>query len=256
MASRFIPRDWATMRQAIYDWARAAVQTPGVTVYWGNQNAPSPPPNPRVKLNITSPAQAVGHDEHRSSGVVIVVQAVADSTVYTATLGDTTFAYNSGVGATSETIRDGLLALIQAGPEPVSATADGDDRIRVVFEDGDLGASSSANLGLKKRLEVVGCRELTASVDVMADPGSGDATPILEELRGALENPVGYEPLQAGGWSLIDVLGTRKGDAVIGAQWQDRAGFDLRLSARSLNVREIDWIESVQYKTEGLPGGN
>lgn len=240
------------MKQAVFDWAKASVRT-GVVVYWGEQDAPSPA-LARVRLNFISPAQARGQDEDRSEGIHIVIPAAVDSTDYTVTLGVTPFVHNSGVGATVTSIRDGLLALIDAGPEAVTVTALDDDRIRVQFDDGDLPASSSANVTLKKRQVRVGTRELTLSVEVMAEKNADIATPVLEELRGGLENEAYNEILQAGGWAWIEVLGTRKSPAVIGGKWQDRTGFDLRLCCRSLNVGETDWIDTVEIKTEGLPG--
>ena len=54
--------------------------------------------------------------------VVVTVSTVIDSTDYTTTINGTTFTYNSGVAATNLTIAAGIVAAINLGAEPVTAT--------------------------------------------------------------------------------------------------------------------------------------
>lgn len=57
---------------------------------------------------------------------LVQVRTVADSTNYVVTINGTAFTYASGVGATRSAIVTGLAALINAGAEPVTATAQTD----------------------------------------------------------------------------------------------------------------------------------
>ena len=201
-------------------------------------------------------AIARGQDEHRSRGVLVIITEVADSVDYVVDIGPSTFTHPSGAGATNTSIRDGLIALIDAGSEPVSVESDGDDRLLISFDDPDNipAIEVGVRLAQKKRVEVIGLRDVTFSVDVMVDPKVQAAVVLLEQLRGSLENPQFCEIIQMGGWSIGPIEGSRKGDAVISAEWQGRAGFDLRLSCRSLSLGAIDYIEDAEINS-GLPGG-
>lgn len=246
----YLPRDWATMKQGIFDFAKAAAPA-GTTVYWGNQDAPSPP-NPRLRLNVILPGAAIGQDELRSSGIVVIIDTVANSTLYRVTIGGDDHDYTSDADATDIEIRDGLIAAIAAGSQPVTPEALADDQILLRSETQPV-TSVSAELSQKIRREAIGNRNLTVSMDAMADPLSDQATAIIESIRGALEHPAFYGILQLAGLAFIDVEGTRKGDLVTGAEWQDRAGFDLRLSCRSAQTALQDYIESAEV-TSNLPG--
>jgi hypothetical protein len=93
--------------------------------------------------------------------VTISVPTVADSTTYSLTVNGEAFDFISGVGATADTIVDGLIASISAGNEPIVTTDNGatfDIEANVAGE--GFSIVSSANLLIT---------EVTANVNVVTE---------------------------------------------------------------------------------------
>lgn len=69
----------------------------------------------------------------------IVVTTVENSGIFTVTINGTAYAYTADGSATKTEIRDGLIALIAAGDEPVVAAATASDTFTVESTDSDAG---------------------------------------------------------------------------------------------------------------------
>ena len=256
---RYIPDDWSTMKQAVYDWARAVVDS-SVIVYWARQDSPSPSP-PRVVLGLVVPPVGAGHSEHRSPGDALIIETVADAFSYEVTIGGTLVTFVSGASATFASIQAGLVSAINLAVSSVVASPFRDDEQILLAP---TGASSpvlsldnpGSNMVLKTVVQYYGNRVATFSVDVMTDPDVEDAAPIKSLLRGSLEGEVSRDILVTGGWAPLTVEGTRSPDIVVGAKWQDRDGFDLRLGCRErVTESTIDYIETVEV-TDKIGSGS
>jgi hypothetical protein len=237
MAKLYVPDDWPAMKQAVYDWALASAGA-GVNVYWSKQDAPMPP-TPRVRLDMVTPLIAVGRDERRGSGVIVIVSTVSDLSTYTVTVNGTDYSFVSGVDATTEQIRDGLIAQL-SGFEVSVFTSDSLKIEDVTVSD---TLETTTNLSCKIAFVTLGVRRIMFSVDVMDDD---DAIILSEKLRGSLESELAVQGLQNACWAFTVVEADRKLDIVNGSEWELRSGFDMTMFARSRRIDFVDWIDEAE----------
>lgn len=240
--SQYIPEDWDAMLQAVYDWARTAVPA-GVTVVWSQQNAPSIP-TPFVRLNLITPPIPQGQHEQRNTGSGVLVSSVLPSTLYRVTINGTNFDFTTGLSPTALQIRNALMTEIDAGSEPVTTQAVRDDLFTLLVDPGEtITVSVTTNLKQKIAHQYLGEATATFSVDVLVNPQANDAVAVAVDLQNSLEVDSFLENLRVAGWAVISLENIRSPDTVVGAAWEGRAGFDLRLRCRSRRLDVIDFLE-------------
>lgn len=248
VAAKYIPDDWATMRQAVFAWARGVLDS-SILVLWGEQNAPVAV-LPRVVLRVISPPSGPRFADKRIGPALIVVKptfavgvplvvdfpGVPSSASYTPILGDTISAARAG------------LAAALAG-SPVAPVANYRADAIALHDPIDLegrGFELSADLVTKLVQSRYADRRFTVSVDIHTDPLVGDPIPIAAALRASLEGDLVREALDLAGLAFLDRLNDRMPSQVIGSVWQGRAGFDLVFGCRERASERVDWIETFE----------
>jgi hypothetical protein len=247
MPFRYYPEDWEDLKQAVFDFARGRVTDDAIAVVWSKQDAPSPPP-PFVRLDIVTAPVNDGMAEHRNELAIQVTAAIALAT-YTVTINDVDFTFIADASPTLVEIRDGLIASINAGGEPVTASAIVSDALVLVR---DAGAEEpelevGANLAIKIADTTYIDALTTFSVEVLAPDDV--AMTLSKAIEFGLDDPVSQEALHASGWSTSSVEGPRTLDAVFGSRWEKRTGFDMRLRCRQRSVAIIDYVETAGMGT-------
>ena len=233
MAQKTIPDDWEDIKNAIVDFVDGVLKDPTVTTYWELYDA-APPPCPRVSLRDAVP-EMVGSDTLcEITDCAIRVVSAQDLTDYTVIFGGISYAYTSTASATIESIRDGLISMIN-GLSGVGFTAFpfDDETLRLEptgISQLSLDVDDSADLLYLESVEVyAGPRILPISVEVYTVKEVQDAGPIVSKLMAAAKLDPYRVPLLDCGISVQAVDGPRNQDENVGGVWLDRAGFDLRL---------------------------
>ncbi len=265
---KYMPEDWADMIQAIQTWARTNTPS-GWSAVFGKQvvssgGAPEPD-KPFVYLQILVPPVAQGQGDSAAElmpGTAITVDTVTDSIDYIATINGNPATHNSGVGATEESIIDGLLTEIAGLGEPITATKFSLESGAVEFAINIVPTTTtdptfavSDELRIKRLSATEGESVATFQVDAVGrDEPESAVTPgplfesvaAITKLQNSLETAEALEALRAAGWSMVSVEGERKPDQIAGASWEDRSGFDVRLRCRTRDLRVADFIEAAE----------
>lgn len=193
-----------------------------------------------------------------ADSVVVRVTAATVGTRYVVKLNHFRY-YTDGIGGdTVSTIRDRLLAALAAGEAGTHTIgADGADGISIVADAfgnlrrlsllGDLAADPavySGNAVLEKDVTV----RVMVSVQCYskARPFRSGAASLADAALDALQAVELVEELSRYGvgiWDKGDVVNL---DAIAGGHWESRRNFDLLLAARTVDVRAVDTIETVQ----------
>ena len=257
---RFFPEDWAAMFAGVHEWTRDNIPPDWVSV-WGRQNAPAPG-KPYVFITMLVPPVYEGQGDGAAGlfkGTGVIIRNVLNLTEYVVTINGVPLSFTSSAAATRIEIRDGLVAAINAGGEPVTAApltlsagpADSRDILNVT-DDGDASAMivEDTNLRLKQIQATESEGNATFSIGLIGR--SSNQTPavylesvaVLGNLKASLRTSVVLELLRGAGWSVISTEGERKPDVVSGSKWEDRSGFDVRLRCRYRDLRAVDFIES------------
>ena len=265
----YFPEDYAAMRQALFTWADGEMVRGGFPtgrVVFGDQRI-AHPAKPYVVIDLLTPPAPVGQAEKRvADGLAVRVVNVLDANTYTVTINGTPAPFLSGVNATDVEIRDGLIAAINAGPEPVTAApisaapfASSTLIIRADVKGVLFTIAVDVNLACKIANGTYGNRRAVYTVDAIADEVSPDdpdpaanadaAIRIAGALHASLESDRVLELFGGAGWGLELVTALRRPSVFAGAQFEDRSGFDLQLSCRSRDVDLIDWIDSATVGT-------
>lgn len=248
LPSKYVPEHWAEMKQAIYNWVRTELPL-AVEVVWSRQatstGGPPAPAKPFVRIGVLVPPTQVGFADRRVNGIAVLVATVLVATVYTITINGVPHTFDSGATPTPTSIRDGLIDAVNDTDDDVNAVAITDDTLIITWTtDEQPELAVDANLRQKIAELYVSEAVATFELDVFTDLPE-EAITYATQLRASLDADTVVEALSEAGWAFRSVEGVRKGDTVIGARWEDRAGFDLRLGCRQRNVKVIDYIETV-----------
>lgn len=265
---KYMPEDWAEMIQAIQTWARTNVPTGWSAVFSKQVVAGSGAPQPQkpfVFVQVLVPPVAQGQGDSAAEllpGTAIAVDTVTDSIDYVATINGNPATFASGIGATEESIIDGLLTEITGLGEPITSTkfslpsgtkAFAINIVPTTTTDPTLAVS--AELRIKRLSATENEGVATFQIDAIGrDEAEAAAVPgplyesvaAIAMLQNSIDTAEVQEGLRAAGWSVVSVEGERKPDAVAGAAWEDRSGFDLRLRCRTRDLRIGDFIEDAQ----------
>lgn len=250
----FAPEDWDAMLQGIFDWARGEIPT-AVPVVWKQQNAPSPP-KPFVALHLLVPPVPDGHAYPYNEGCGVMVKTVLNSTLYTVTINGTDFTFTSDADATAAEIVAGLIADINGGAEPVTASpvVGSDDTLDIEANAGAAAPTLAvdANLRLKVVQHYLSEGTATIQIDAYADPPIQAVASSLD-LQTSLETEESQQELREDGWAVISIESVRRPNLVQGSEWENRAGFDVRLRCKMRQTKVIDYIEDAPIDT-GITG--
>jgi len=237
----------------------------GATVTWEYEQVPHEQLGETV-ISLAATAGPSPHNRQAHAGVLLlpadsVVVRITGATVGTRNvikLNGFDYYRDTIAGDTFTTIRDAMMSNIEAGEDgAVSVAADGADGI----------AMTADFLGGLRRLQLVG--ELSADAPVFSGSGVLEQEHTILYLVGVQTYSKRRE-LRHGANSLADLAldETRAHDklelleragvaiwersdvtdltAIAGANWETRAAFDLTIAARTIAVREIDLIETVE----------
>lgn len=267
-AAFYYPEDMDAMRAALQAWAVTASGLSADHVVWKDQSAPAPG-KPYVGLKLIVPPTSGGIAWRSSIGRAVEIPSanVHANTTYTVTINGIDYAIDSGANPTSTTIRDALIAAIDAGLPGAAATimlASGQaaaDALLVIQPE-PMVIAVDGNMLLRIVEERVVDSMATLSVDVFADPRPTDGGPtrldaavaIAVAMERSLDAEDVLEPLRNAGWAVHSQTGMRNFDEVMGAYFESRAGFDVRLSTLCRWSSLIDFIESASLSGTAAPG--
>lgn len=237
MTSVYYPEDWLTMRAAVQAWLE---NESGVTVVIQEQNAPSPA-KPFIRWGTLVPPVAEGRVEDRNSGIAVSVKdPVEDNVDYTITLDSVDYTCASDADATVAEILQGL---IDAMDGDFAASVVGTSSLQIEIT-ADTTVSVTDNLLLKTAQQYLNNGIMTLTFEVLTDSPDQMAFTLSGQLSQSLESEPVLEVLDLAGLELVSIENRRKTAKVTGAQWEDRAGFDVRFRVRTRNVKVIDFLDN------------
>lgn len=260
-AARYLPTHSAELHNGLVAWVRSEV---GLQAVWAAQSSagdgqtPPSPPVPFVRLQWITPPAGIGQGDRRQPGLGLVVLEAVDETDYALEVDGNAIVVNSGTDATIASIRDAIVEAVNALDDSgLGARAIGAAGLVVGFVPATtpptlptIVVDEEAGLMLRKLAQVTHRNALgTLAVDVFGDAPQS-ALPLSAALSQSLETETTQAALRAAGWAIVDTPGARKGDAIVGGVWEDRAGFDLRLYCGLRAFELLDWIED-----PGIPVG-
>lgn len=268
--------DWGAKYSAIYSWAYGAT---GITTRWADQSAPRPD-YPYILLDITATAKEGGIDETSQSvdltraRDIKITPIAQNNTTYTVTINGTAFQFISDADATVAEITAGLVAAINAGAEPVSATDNGTDldlegdgevlnpstpRIFTVevTDDYDGSQISWANNDEGNEIErrVTGSRVLTLNVQAFARNSRTDnegsdpdrnAYNTLTVLQASLGLPSVQAALRDVDLALIEEMAIQDLSEGLEDEFVSRASMDIRMRTLSVLLEYTGYIATVE----------
>jgi len=222
---------------------------------------------------LTGPRKIGGQDEIRPATDypvnvldVTVTPLAQDSTTYTITINGTAFAYASDASTMVAEITAGLVSLINAGAEPVTATDNttdisllGDSSTLFTLaltDDYDDAQMSYANedAGHEVGLEVIGMREITVSCQIYVErPDNLDPTKhavhLMTVAQSALGLPTVLATLDTAGVSVIEEGDVNDISEIGGASYGSRANMDVRFGLASVVEERVGYIETVEISS-------
>lgn len=259
----FHPEDWGAMLKAVADWAQANVPTfsdvtsgaPEWFVAYG-KHVPTAeqPPKPFVVVNILTPPIQDGRGDQSPElfkGCAVQVENVLNSTLYRIVYNGTDADFTSDVDAELQEILTGLIGSVNIAAGATVAT----QVLNVIQISGNptIDVDSDPNLSLKRVRSTEAEATVTFQIDCIGrDDAEGaavnagpqwESVAAMSRLQLSLDTAEVREQLKAAGWSFISREGERKPDIVVGTQWEDRSGFDIRLRCRTRDLRIGDFIE-------------
>ena len=206
-----------------------------------------------------------GHRRHARARTIVPPQSIvirvtdaADGSLAAARVNEYAYTAVGGPASTVTTMRDDMLAQIQAGEAGiVDAVADGADGImlsgatlggwRELQLAGDMAADDPV-----AGTEAVSLTEGTAThvVSLQAysrgpEPRNG-AWAIVSDVLGRLEDPAVVEQLDRWGVGVWQIGSPTNLTAIAGASWESRVSVDVTLAMRSVSARAVDCIEQAQ----------
>lgn len=255
---KFHPEDWGEMMQAVRDWAAANVPNRSTDPSWyvamGKRVPTAPQPQkPFVFVQVLVPPIQDGQGDSSPElfpGLAVQIENVIDSTTYTILYNSTPATYTAGVNAELQQIVDGLISAVNiiAGATVATQVLD----VVHIVGNAEIDVDDDPNLSLKFVKSTEAEATATFQIDAVGrdDPENGsppgpiyESVAAMSQLRNSLETDEAQEQLRAGGWSIISVEGERKPDLVVGTNWEDRSGFDVRLRCRTRRLIITDFIE-------------
>lgn len=267
------PITWGTIENGIHAWLSGAT---GLTTIWENQSAPQPA-FPYASLQVTNgPMKIGGADEQRavtSSPVYVfdvdITPLAQNATTYTVTINGTGFAYISDATALVSEITAGLVSVINAGAEPITAvdnttyltlTSDTTALFTLALtDDYDNAQLSYANndTGHEVGIEVVGLREITVSCQIfVARPDSLDPTKhalhFMSIAQSSLGLPAYLTALSTAGLAVIEEGAILDIAEVVGDSFISRASMDVRFGLAASAVERTGYIETVKISSTSL----
>lgn len=255
MTAYYYPEHAAELMQAVYDFVRSQTTA---AVIWAKQrtadgSAPPVPAKPFVRIDMLTPPIADGQAEHRNEQV-IVIDVVAPETAYELTVNGTEIAYTSRTvdeedeedpPVTVAEIRAALISLVNDADLGVTAGAFFASNIFAIVKNHGEVVPVISDDGVNLKLKIVDLPLVdgiaTFSVDAFTDDDSAPA--IAKAIELGLDKRGALDTLNAADWSSVTVEGVRKPDQVVAANWESRAGFDMRLRCRMRAVELNDFIE-------------
>lgn len=247
------PEDMEAMQRGLARWVDGRLPRG-----WRSLFARQPGPqasNPYVYLTPISLPVLSGQGDGamvRSPGEAITVETVASETTYEATLNGAVASYLSSAEATATEIVTGLHAAISAlGLTGVTAT----DRAMfagpvesVVYVEGLTSLDVGPGLGCKNVAPQYSDAVLTWSMDFVGPTREALPTgPLYPAAQAAGSMQLAFdgdpEGLAAAGWAFRGISSTRQPDAVVGSEWENRAGIDVRLGCTVVSYRLVDGLD-------------
>jgi hypothetical protein len=278
--------DWTTKYGALYDWVFGAT---GIATVWADQDE-ARPDYPYILLDIIATPREGGVSETRKTldttraRDVKVTPVAQDSTTYTVNINGTDFPFVSDATATVAEITAGLVAAINAGAEPVSATDNGTDldiegdpetlnpTVKGLFNitmtddfDGDQIAWANNDSGNEVRVEVVGRHGATLNIQAFErntrtdNPGSDpsrNAYNMLTTLQASLGLPSVQKQIRDDGdLAVIEELPIQDLSEQVEDTLLSRASMDIRMRTTSSLVEYEGYITTVSGTgTLDVPG--
>lgn len=246
--------DWDTLRQGVYAWARAELDS-SVNVFWSQQNAPQPV-RPLCRLNTIALPVSEGMAETRVSGIVVGIKTVTQNVDYSITLNEVTYTVTSAddPDVTADTIRQLLFDALSADFDcrKLGSSA-------VIVLDVDVVVDDiSDNLIVQIAEYFYVDSVATFSIDVQTDQAAFTAMTLIKQLEMSLWKDTVREAFHTVGWSVQGIDSVRKLDGVVNSRWEERAGFDLRLGCRAVTIDAVYYLETLAgalASTEGNTDG-
>ncbi len=259
------PISWGTIEDAIVAWFEGAT---GLTTIWRHQSAPQPA-LPYASLMITGPRKIGGQDELRNetdypvSALDVTITPLAqNSTAYTVDVNGTEFTYSSDASATVAEITAGLVVLVTAGSEPVTAVDNGTDleltgdggalftlALSDDFDDEQIDYANNDE-GHEVGITVSGMREITVSCQAyIGRPSSLDPTAhalhFITVAQSSLGLPATIAALSVAGLAIVEEGDATDISEITGAAFASRANMDVRFGLASNVEERVGYIQQV-----------
>lgn len=255
------PIDWPTIEKAVYEWARDAT---GLTTVWSDQKAMRPGASyvtlKRITAAVPEYSAMLPNEEKVKQRQVCRWTVLNNSgSAYAVTINNTVLTYTKQLGDTITNIRDGLLTLINASVEPVSAVANGSDKIDVtgdtagVFFVYNAGSNLSVSLVVDVlRLVHNGPRAFSISMQCITDTVVGsDASSYLDRALAVLSLRSVLDKFQLAGIAPIDFVGPQDISQLHDTVMESRAVVTIRFRTNGAVSEDTTTIESVEVSRLG-----
>ena len=269
------PIDWGAIYSNLYNWANNATD---ITTVWADQDVPRPA-YPYILLDVVAMPTEGGVDEVRVETDLTrardakVTPLAQNNTTYTVTINGTAFQYVSDADATVAEITAGLVAQINAGAEPVTASDNGTDfdvqgdpdpddaSLKQVFTieltddfDGDQMSWENNDTGNEVSITATGRREFTLNVQAFdrntrtdnrgSDPDRNSFN-TLSILQCSLGLPSVQSHLRGDNIAVIERLAIQDLSERVEDAIESRASMDIRMRTVSQLTEYVGYINRV-----------
>lgn len=259
MVARFYPEHDAELKQAFFEFVRDAASIP---VIWSKQDAPSPE-KPFIRLDVLVPPVTQGQPEKRGEFLLQITTFPVDSdddensaevaVTYACTINGQAITADVTEDAKASDCQTAIIDAIEASAANVAVGRVGEAAILVVRNapTDSLTITGLDNVAL--RLAQMSLHDGIATFTIEAITGDDSAAARAKEVELGLGKDSLREALNAGGWGSVNAISWRTPSRVVGAKWEQRAGFDLRLRCKMRSLEILDFIEEAVIDT-GIVG--